>query len=624
MGVIRLLPKDTVDKIAAGEVVVNASSVIKELLENAIDAKSKNIIVLTKHGGKNLIRVIDDGCGIMREDIPLAFTRNATSKIYDDISSISSLGFRGEALSSISFVSNITVATRHQSEAVGTKCEIYNNEIGTYHDIACNVGTTIEVRDLFFNFPARLKHLGTDSSETKDIIDITGKVALSHTDISVTLVCDERTIFSTSGNGDLKACVSSVLGRSKSDGLMPIQFENEPLYVSGLISSPNYINNKNSEHIVFLNGRYIQCPAITKAIDSVYMEYCGKTGADYILYINLPYNMIDVNIHPSKTTVRFLNESLIMLLIKQGIKDCLKDIFTLKEIIPKHIEEKHFDNSFADENKINHAETIESDSAKPNYQIKSDFAKPSVEEPKSVQEKLNILPFEETDKDDILQINETFDEAYSVIKKQDIAYKINKDIFLELTQMNYIGNAFMLYALIEGKDDLYAMDTHAAHERVLYEKYLCDYNSSKIPVQELMIPIVVSFTPNQYLIALNNVQTFEQLGFSIEDFSDNSIIVRSIPAYLNSDDIKEKISEMVNQIDKFDYTYKDLQSRNEVLIKNACHSAVRGRENISKDSVMYLLKELYKCEMPFTCPHGRPIIGKLNEKYFMKVFERIK
>lgn len=625
MGVIRLLPKDTVDKIAAGEVVVNAASVIKELLENAIDAGGKNIIVLTKHGGKNLIRVIDDGCGIMHEDIPLAFTRNATSKIYDDISAISSLGFRGEALSSISFVSTITITTRNNSEEVGTRCEICNNEIGDYQDIACNIGTTIEVRDLFFNFPARLKHLGTDSSETKDIIDITSKVALSHPDISFTLVCDDRTVFSTAGNKDLSSCISSVLGRKKSDGLMYIKFENMPLYVEGMISSPNYINAKNSEHIVFLNGRYIQCPAITKAIDSIYTEYCGKTGADYVLYIKLPYNMIDVNIHPSKTTVRFLNESLIMLLIKQGIKDCLKDNFTVKEIIPQ--EKK---------NELNDDITLKNSFFEP-IQVAEPFKRNIHSEPtdneilktketQTVQEKLNIS---QTDgihvfQDNSFKINETADIDYVSHKKQEIPFKLNKEIFLQLTEMNYIGNAFMLYALIEGKDDLYAIDTHAAHERVLYEKYLKDYNAATIPVQELLVPVVISFTPNQYLLALNNTDTFEQIGFTIDDFSDNSIIVRSIPAYLEGYDIQEKMSDLVNLIDKYDYNAKDLQNRNEVLIKNACHSAVRGRENISKASVIYLLKELYKCEMPFTCPHGRPIIGKLNEKYFMKVFERIK
>ncbi len=615
MGLIKILPKNIIDKIAAGEVVVNASSVIKELVENSIDAGSKNIFVLTKEGGKKIIRVIDDGCGILRSDIPLAFTRNATSKIYDDISGISSLGFRGEALSSICYVSNITIMTKNASESVGTKCEIIGNEIRSCSDIAFNVGTTIEVTDLFYNFPARLKHLSSDSSETKEIINITGKLALSHPDVSITLMCDDRNIFSTTGNSDKVACVSSVLGRKKASGLMPIHFENKPLYVEGFISSPNFISS-TPERAVILNGRYIISDVISKAVDSVFSEFYGKKGVDYVLYISLPYNMIDVNIHPAKTTVRFLNESLIMLLIKQGIRDVLRDNFIIKEQISGSSKPKKqiAENLVFESEEIYNPSKIygmDKSSSGRTYNCENTDIHESVKEQQVEKPALKALA-EKT-----LPMESQKEPALETLS-------INKEIFLSLTKMKYIGNAFGLYALIECGNELYSIDTHAAHERVLYEKYMKAYQNSCIAVQELLMPVVVTLSPSEYASVLDNLKVFAEIGFVMEDFSDNSVIVRSIPYYLAHYDVESKLSELANEIEGYSYKASDLKKRNEILIKNACHNAVRGAENLSKEEVFALLKDLYECEIPFTCPHGRPTIGKVSEKYFMKVFERIK
>ncbi len=617
MGIIKILPKNIVDKIAAGEVVVNASSVIKELVENSIDAGSKNVFVLTKEGGKKIIRVIDDGCGIFRNDIPLAFTRNATSKIYNDVSGISSLGFRGEALSSICYVSNITIMTRNASENIGTKCEIIGNEIRSCSDIAFNVGTTIEVTDLFYNFPARLKHLGSDSSETKEIINITGKLALSHPDVSITLMCDDRNIFSTTGNSDKAACVSSVLGRKKASGLMPIHFENKPLYVEGFVSSPNFINAKSPERVVILNGRYIISDVISKAVDSVFSEFYGKTGADYVLYISLPYNMIDVNIHPAKTTVRFLNESLIMLLIKQGIRDFLRDNFIIKEQVPNFAKPK----DKAAENLVFESEEIYDPAKLYSINKNNDEA---TQNDGNIYAHKTALDETHVDEPTLNAVSEKTLPIESQKEPAQITRSINKEIFLSLTKMKYLGNAFGLYALIECGNELYSIDTHAAHERVLYEKYMKAYQSSSIATQELLVPVVITFSPSEYASVLENLEAFSEIGFVLEDFSDNSVIVRSIPYYLAHCDIESKLSDMAEEIESYSYKASDLKKRNEILIKNACHNAVRGAENLSKEEVFALLKDLYECDIPFTCPHGRPTIGKVSEKYFMKVFERIK
>ena len=623
MGVIRLLPKETIDKIAAGEVVVNASSVIKELAENSIDAGAKHIYILTKAGGKKLIRVIDDGCGMLREDLPLAFTRNATSKIYDDISAISSLGFRGEALSSISYVSNVTVVTRSEKEELGTRAEVVSNEIVSTEDIACTVGTTIEVTDLFYNFPARLKHLGTDQSENRAIVDITSRIALSHPEISFTLACDDRNIFSTSGNSNMLSAINSIFGRRFSEGLIPVEFENKPLKVKGFISSPNFIDPKSAERILILNGRYIRSDVITKAVDSVYMDYYSKTGAGYVLFVELPYQMVDINIHPAKTTARFLNESLVIMLIRQGIRDRLKDAFALKERVP----------SVKDEEEEDPFEKLEEAYVPPAEQtperpaehslgerpLQQSAARPAAAEravPKVVSAPSMLDPG-------------AFTSGEGASAQQDAPLRapkpetLSKDIFLKLKNMRHIGNAFGLYALIEDADTLYIIDTHAAHERVLFERYRDSFLSGNVGVQELLVPVTCELSRKQFSAAMDNVSLFESLGFTIEEFSDSGIIIRSVPVFLSGTDCAERVTGIIEELIEYPLSATDIARRNDVIIKKACHNAVRGAQNISSGEVAELLQQLYECEMPFTCPHGRPVIGKISEKYFMKVFERI-
>ncbi|MCR4893776.1 MAG: DNA mismatch repair endonuclease MutL [Eubacteriales bacterium] len=623
MGVIRLLPKETIDKIAAGEVVVNAASVIKELAENSIDAGAKHIYILTKAGGKKLIRVIDDGCGMLREDLPLAFTRNATSKIYDDISAISSLGFRGEALSSISYVSNVTVVTRSEKEELGTRAEVVSNEIVSTEDIACTVGTTIEVTDLFYNFPARLKHLGTDQSENRAIVDITSRIALSHPEISFTLACDDRNIFSTSGNSNMLSAINSIFGRRFSEGLIPVEFENKPLKVKGFISSPNFIDPKSAERILILNGRYIRSDVITKAVDSVYMDYYSKTGAGYVLFVELPYQMVDINIHPAKTTARFLNESLVIMLIRQGIRDRLKDAFALKERVPS-VKDEEEEDPFE---KLEEAYVApaEQTSERPAEQPSGDRPLPqSAPRPAAAERAVpRVVSAPSMLDPGSLSSREGASAQQDAPLRAPKPETLTKEIFLKLKNMRHIGNAFGLYALIEDADTLYIIDTHAAHERVLFERYRDSFLSGDVGVQELLVPVTCELSRKQFAAAMDNVSLFESLGFTIEEFSDSGIIIRSVPVFLSGTDCAERVRGIIDELLEYPVSATDIARRNDVIIRRACHSAVRGAQNISSGEVAELLEQLYECEMPFTCPHGRPVIGKISEKYFMKVFERI-
>ena len=602
MNKIKLLPQKIINEIAAGEVVVNPASVLKELIENSIDAGSKNIIIKTENGGKTLMSVSDDGDGIHREDISFAFLRNATSKIEDNVDAIETLGFRGEALASIAYVSRIVLITKSIDEEIGTKAEIIENKINYLSDIASKTGTDIQVQDLFYNIPARHKHLKKNSIETDNIIDVASKAAIAHPEISFQLICDEREKFYTDGSDDLKKCILAIYGKEILRGLISIEFDDDPLFVTGLISSPNYVRERNHIRLLILNGRYVESKSLNYAIDSVYQEHYGKKSGDYILFVRLPYHMVDVNIHPAKLNVKLMNESLIMMLIKQGIKDALKQSFILKNTeVPK----KH-----AYDFKDIKSEKLVFESVEPYVPFKNESnisAHPIINN-SNRSEKSNV----DIDGGD----------AYEKIFEHQESLSLDRNIFTKLAHMRYIGNVFGIYALIESGEEMYAIDTHAAHERVLYEKYLEAYSKKSVHSQTLLIPNIIDLGVSEHVMLLDNIPTLQEIGFEIDDFGNNSIILRTIPYDLSEMNAELLIDKLIDTARSFRRD-ENVSDRSEKLIKAACHNAVRGKETISENETRDLLESLSQCEMPFTCPHGRPVIGKLPIQYFMKAFERI-
>lgn len=602
---INLLSQNIIDKIAAGEVVVNGASVLKELLENSVDAGARNISVRIDRGGKALIRVEDDGEGIRKSDIPLAFKRNATSKITDSIDAVETLGFRGEALASIAYVSKVQVITKTIHEECGSKTFLTAGEIANQSDSACNNGTVIEVADLFYNIPARRKHLENDSAETADIIDTATKIAVSHPEISFSMNCDGREIFSTNASSLPLANIAALFGRKISDSFISINIEDEPLFCRGYISSPNYINERHTLRITVVNGRCVDDELISSAVDSIYEEYYGKKGANYILYINIPPHMVDVNIHPAKKKIRFLNESLTTLLIKQGIRNFLTEKFVLKnEITGKPEKTTSYKNMIFEEI--------------------ADYM------PESLSYTENIFPKEQAaieGKAYVMGEESTDVMTGSIILKQTCnsgATKtdINKEIFAILQNMKYIGNAFGIYLMYEAGDDIYTIDTHAAHERVLYDRYMTALKNKTLDIQTLMLPVIINFGAKQYKLLIDNASMFLQIGYEIEDFSDNTVAIRSVPYCLSGENTEKTIRRLAEELE-LTKNISSLEARSEKLIKTACHNAVRGKENINEAEAKALLADLYRSVMPFTCPHGRPVIGKINIKYFMKAFERI-
>ncbi|MFA0816038.1 MAG: DNA mismatch repair endonuclease MutL [Anaerofustis sp.] len=607
MNHIELLTKELVDKIAAGEVVVNGASVLKELIENSIDANSKMISIITKNGGKSLIKVVDNGDGIYKEDIQKAFLRNATSKITSSLDSIGTLGFRGEALASISFAADISVITKTADQQTGIMAHVLQNKIISQNEISCNKGTVIEVRDLFRTIPARFKYLKKDQLETIEIIDVATKIALAHPETSIKLECDGKEIFYTSGNADILSCMNSVLGSESTAEMICVDIDDAPLFVHGYTSSSNFITEKRFQHIV-LNGRYIHSGQINRAIDQTYKEYYGKSGASFLLYIQIPYHMVDVNVHPAKLEVKLLNESLILMLIKQGIRDALKKEFLLKE---------------PSQNKVIYTEVSESEPV-----IMEEIADYIPKKMVSTQaQAFSDASF--ADKDNELNsanADQLETDEPPFIHREQVSHgkssSVNKELIATLVNMPYIGNAFGLYAMFEMGDNLYAVDTHAAHERVLYEKYLKSYQQKAVATQPLMMPIIIPLPSKQIYILSQYNEEVADIGFEIDEFDTGNIAIRSIPYYFAKYDVRPIVTEIADEIVSWQ-TNDDFSKRSEHLIQIACHNAVRGSSDISENEVRALLKDLYETEMPYTCPHGRPIIGKINQKYFMKMFERI-
>ncbi len=625
MGKIRLLSKDTIDKIAAGEVVTSPTSALKEMIENSIDAGAYNIFIETRNGGKTYMAILDDGSGIEEEDIPLAFTRNATSKITDSIDSIETLGFRGEALASIAFVSKVNLTTRTADSSSGVNCRIIEGKVVEKSIVSCKIGTRIEITDLFYNTPARLKYMKKDYKETSDIIDLVSSMALSHPEVSFRLMCDGKEIFYTDGSDDVLRCAKIIYGRNIADGLIPVEFEDVPLYVHGYVSSASFTDDKGKLRHVFINGRLVKSREIENTLDSLYQELYSKSRPDFILYVELPPRMLDVNIHPAKTEVKLLNSSLICMLIKDGIRKALSDSFVVNNPAPA-VREKLYDapkyekevfevlrpyifgnEKKEEDNKDNRDKVAETAYAEAVME-EIPFIPPFV--PEYTDEKNSSLPPEE--------ITDTVSDEEDKVIASEV---INHGFFVKMSNMKYIGNAFSQFAMFEDGQFIYAMDVHAAHERVLYERFLSAFNNRKLQIQPLLIAKIIPLTPSQHLLATENADILASLGFETEDFGGNEIALRSVPAEFSGDDIESALKRVLDELSIAGN--KDILARNERLIKAACHNAVRGESDISEREVRTLLTDLSKTEHPYTCPHGRSVVGKLSIKYFMKAFNRI-
>ncbi len=663
MGRINVLDKHTAELIAAGEVVERPSSVIKELLENSIDAGAKNITVEIKNGGTTLMRVTDDGMGFMREDVQKAFLRHATSKVKTeyDLDSISTLGFRGEALASISAVSKVELITRSENEEEGTYYVINGGVEERLEDAGCNVGSNIIIRDLFYNIPARQKFLKKDVSEGNAVAQVVDRLSLSHPEVAFTFIRDSKQVLKTSGDGKLLSAIYSVFGREFANSLIPVDYELSGVKVEGFISKPEYAKASRSMQTFFVNNRYVRSRTAGAAIDEAAKGsvMVGKFLC-CVLNIYLPHALVDVNVHPAKIEVRFQNERPLFDAVYHAVKGALYKGDTRKNAsfsnnVKRENPFAQFDlrsrdvkkepviskptstqerNPFAELDKPavtvkkielqEEKKPFEVISKKPtvpifnrtiqvsdrkeidNYLDSLDTIKDSAVKPEIIIPEIKPEPvIPEKSEEPIVEKLETKVEPQKLIP-EDIEYK-------------YIGEAFSTYIIIEYKGELMLIDKHALHERIIY-------NSLKANPQEntqlLLIPESVVLSKTDYSTALENLEKFTEFGFEVEDFGSSTLIVRGAPQYITGEDISDTITEMISSLslnkrdistEKMDWIFHNI----------ACRAAVKAGNKSSEIELKVLVKKLLSDENLRYCPHGRPVCVVLKKTEVEKLFGRV-
>lgn len=668
MGKINIMSKKLSELIAAGEVVERPASVIKELVENSIDAGADKITVEIQNGGRTLIRVSDNGSGIERDDVSLAFVSHATSKITTeaDLNKISTLGFRGEALASICAVSRVNLLTKTADSDEGTSLSGEGGEITSIKEAGCPNGTTITVRDLFYNTPARMKFLKTDRGEGNAAALIIDKLALSHPEIAFRFIRDGKVTLHTPGDGKLKSAVYAVYGREFTDGLIPVDYTHKGIRIKGLTSKPIASRKNRNMQNFFLNGRYIKTGTGCKALDEAYKHsiMVGKYPS-CVLNIIVPESFADVNVHPAKTEIRFVNEAPVFETIMYAVKTAIIQGDSRPEMT---FESKINPNSrsFTDitrerqptalQQRINEAllkeklEERERQNRKPEIfesrlePVKRTSSHALHDEPLTVTRSADfeISQSVASEPEDYVKSQDKVEVHYELPKSQSqtapdsdaysepktqiqqIVSEAEADIISEddkpQKNLRFVGEAFDTYIIAEYGKDLLMIDKHAAHERLIYEKLKSTENSGD-NVQMLLTPIQIVLAKNEYNAVLDNLDIIARAGFDIDDFGSGTVILRSVPAMLRKENIKDAVVEIAGRLasgkqdvttEKLDWIYHSI----------ACRSAIKaGNKSTEKELVDIAVRAL-KNDV-YYCPHGRPIAFLIKKSTIEKQFGRI-
>ncbi len=602
---IKLLDSNTINKIAAGEVVERPASVVKELVENSIDAGAKRIEVEIQNGGKSLIRVTDDGAGMSRDDAALSVRRHATSKLTTaaDLIHILTLGFRGEALPTISAVSKFTLQTRRADDELGTKLLINGGKLSDTHEIGCRVGTSILVEDLFFNTPARLKFLKATPTEASKISDYVVKLALSRPEIAFRFINGNRNALSTPGNGKILDTLSAIYGTDLTDALLTLQADVEDLTLRGYVTKPNILKSYRSWQTLIVNGRVVENRMIAKALDEAYKSLIPKTGFPFALIkIDVPQNSIDVNVHPQKIEIKFEDEGRIFKAVYHAVREAVEgkqEVKDLSEVAaPPEVPQLK---------QINLVEVPEDkppkvSEHKPTSQDDLDFEM-SLTKPSAPQKKIEPP------------------------KKSEPA-KRSEPKSLRITNYELriafepIGQVALCYILARSGNDLYIVDQHAAHERILFDK-LSGY-AERIPAQGLLIHRVLKFDSREAELIEKNLNVFTDLGFTMEPSGENEFRLTTVPVDAADADaenlLRGIVEEIFNGIKDADDIAKKI--RQAVLATTACKAAIKAGQELNARQMEILLKELAETPHPHTCPHGRPTIIKFSSGDLAKMFKR--
>ncbi|MBO5914391.1 MAG: DNA mismatch repair endonuclease MutL [Clostridia bacterium] len=625
MGIINVLDAQTANLIAAGEVVERPSSAAKELLENSIDAGAKNISLEIKNGGRSLLRVIDDGSGFLREDIPKALLRHATSKIEcgDDINGIRSLGFRGEALAAIGSVSRLEIITKHRSEEIGTRLTADENGI-VMEDVGCPDGTSITMRDIFYNTPARQKFLKKDGTEGASCVAAAERLALSHPEISFSVISDGERKFQTVGDGELYPAIYSVFGREFAKTLIKVEYELLGVSVNGYVSKPDSVRGSRAMQTVFVNGRYVKSKTVQAALEEAFRSYIprGKFPA-CVLFVSLMPELTDVNVHPAKTEIKFASERDVFRAVYYAVKNALETapeetLLPLTSSEEQITENKPSAFDFASE-EIPFTAPSSKESTVKEIEFFPPESKPEREAPKDSFRA-------DIGEDDIFDSQSVFTFSDSAQRSDASEPETVEAAPVQATLVpdtkpawRVIGQAYDSYIFVETEENVLIIDKHAAHERVLYEKLA---KNKELHIQELLAGVPVTLGREQAAILLENADFLEEKGFKLEEFGEGTVIVRTVPSTLGNlkglNSILEDFARTLADGNGLSFAERCDRALYTVACKAALKARVKNRPEDDENVVMML------AENPHLryCPHGRPFIKKLPKREIEKYFDR--
>ena len=694
---IHVLDQNTINKIAAGEVIERPASVVKELLENAIDAKATAVTVEIREGGISFIRVTDNGCGIEKDEIPLAFLRHSTSKIQsvEDLFTVSSLGFRGEALSSIAAVGQVELITKTSRSLTGNRYQIEGGQERGLEEIGAPDGTTFIVRNLFYNTPVRRKFLKTPMTEGAHVADLVEKIALSHPEISIRFIQNNQNKLHTSGNHNLKDIIYTVYGREITANLIPVSVTGEAFSVEGFIGKPVIARSNRNFENYYINGRYIKSNIISKAIEEAYRPFMMQHKYPFtMLHFKIEPEFLDVNVHPTKMELRFQNGENVFRMVRDTLAEALRH----KELIPKvELVEEERARKSVPEKRIPIQEPFEQNQLRKDsaglfdtrrnmadsiadhivlretpeeYRMKTrPGEQPALKATSQIRsERSGLLrteqPVEEIQQSEKLQQPSGYrvNEALTALLKQEPGRTesagepeasqmqeakvsepeakqmqepqagepaVQLDLFEEKlleprsrSRHKLIGQLFATYWLVEFKDQLYIIDQHAAHEKVLYEKTMNSLKTREYTCQQIHPPIILTLGSRETLMLEKNMQIFTDIGFEIEPFGGKEYAVRGVPDNLFTIAKKELLMEMLDSLSE------DTQARNadmiyEKVASMSCKAAVKGHDVLSAAEADALIDQLLGLENPYACPHGRPTIIAMSKYELEKKFKRI-
>ncbi len=663
---INVLPQSIANMIAAGEVVERPASVVKELAENSVDAGARNIIIEIKKGGMSYIRITDDGCGIAPEEVLTAFKRHATSKIRteEDLNAIYTLGFRGEALASIAAVSRVDIFTKQRENSLGYSASIEGGEVTDSIEAGCPDGTTITVRDLFFNTPARMKFLKSDATETSYVTDSVHKLILSHPEISVRLIVNGKTVITSPGDGKAESSVKAVFGRDYAAHLNPLDYEDGGMRITGFVGTNALARKDRRQQVFFINGRYVRSKIISAALAEAYQNtmMVGKFPFA-VIFIKVSGNFVDVNVHPTKIEVRFSDDKKVYSSVFWAVKNALSakkyvpeiDLSAKKEkaeamAVRKQIasnknEAVQVDINLLKDTYIKNTAPVPKPDYKPepspeiNPEQKSGPELPSMADVIREHIEDNVffgkadissfkspLPEIHSQEKEFpppeVKVPETQPEIPAGDKPTEEAAQGKSDTLKCGVDFAIVGQIFNTYIICQKENEMIIIDQHAAHERIYFEELVEEYRTKGLKAQLLMMPVTVDFDPVNFDIASRNLETLSSFGFDCEEFGTDSIIVRTVPAVMTDSEIKDTICHIINLLAKGTADIKKTFME-DVLHTMACKRALKGNTALSRKEMETLAERVLSFTSINTCPHGRPIITTMSKYELEKNFKRI-